>query len=65
MAQSVVAISEKIMHLNEEQLSEVDHFVDSLQLRENSSLTSAFSVLSERSFEAIWNNPEDDVYDAL
>ncbi len=65
MDRSAVALSEKIMHLTEEQLAEVDNFVESLQLREHNALVSASMALSERSFEAIWSNPEDDVYDSL
>jgi hypothetical protein len=65
MSPTVVAISEKIRHLDEAQLAEVDHFVESLQMREHSALVNASMALNERAFEAVWNNPEDDVYDAL
>jgi hypothetical protein len=65
MGQSAVAISEKIMQLSESQLAEVNHFVESLQLREHNALIRASMALSEPSFETIWSNPEDDVYDAL
>jgi len=53
MGKSAVAISEKIMHLSEAQLAEVDHFVESLYLREHSALVKASMALSEPSFEAI------------
>lgn len=65
MGTSAVIVSQKIMQLSEAQLAEVDHFVDSLFLREHSALVNAAVALSEPSFEAIWSNPEDDVYDAL
>jgi hypothetical protein len=65
MSPTAAAISKKIMQLSEEQLVEVDHFVQSLQLREHDALVKSSTAMSERSFAAIWNNPEDDVYDAL
>jgi hypothetical protein len=65
MSPTAVAISEKIMHLDEAQLAKVDNFVESLQLRRHNALVKASMAMSEPSFEAIWSNPEDDVYDAL
>lgn len=65
MSRSAVAISEKIMQLSEAELAEVDRFVESLQLREHGAMVKASMALSEPLFEAIWNNPEDDVYDTL
>jgi hypothetical protein len=58
-------LSEKITHLSEEQLAEVAHFVELLQVRGDHGSVRASSALSEPAFEAVWNNPEDDVYDAL
>ncbi len=59
-------LAEKLQTLNPEQLAEVEDFVDFLRLRkqEREALRAA-TKLSEPAFEAIWNNPEDDVYDAV
>lgn len=59
-------IAERMQSLNEEQLAEVEDFVDFLRFRaqEREILRAATSV-SEPAFTAIWSNPEDDVYDAL
>ena len=65
MGRTAVSISEKIMHLSEEQLAEVDSFVESLRLREHTTLTTASMPLSAGPFETIWSNPEDDIYDTL
>jgi len=65
MGLSAVTLSEKIMQLSDSQLAEVDRFVDVLRLREDNGLVKASMALSEPSLEAIWNNPEDEVYDAL
>jgi hypothetical protein len=59
-------LARKIEALTEEQVAQVESFVDALQSRgpqETMSRTAA--ALSEPAFEKVWNNPEDDVYDAL
>jgi len=59
-------LTEKIRTLSPEQIAEVDDFVDFLRLRSRDrALTRASAEASAPSFVAIWNNPEDDVYDAL
>jgi hypothetical protein len=59
-------LAEKIRTLSPEQIAEVDDFVDFLRLRsQDRSLTRASAEASAPSLAAIWNNPEDDVYDAL
>lgn len=65
MGQTALAISEKIMHLDEEQLAQLEHFVEGLQLRGQNAMVKASMAVSEPSFEAIWSNPENDAYDAL
>jgi hypothetical protein len=62
----VANLSERIQTLTSEQLAEVEVFVDSLQKgAHDPSLCRASAILSEPAFEAIWNNPQDDAYDAL
>jgi len=56
----------KIKALPPERVDEVEDFVDFIAEREqNRSLTRAATALSEASFAAVWNNPDDDVYDAV
>jgi hypothetical protein len=57
---------EKIEALPAERIAEVEDFVDFLRLREQGrALTRAAAATSAPSFTTIWNNPDDDVYDAL
>lgn len=63
---NVEKITEKIQMLSPEQIAEVEDFVDFLRLRaQDRGLIRASAELSTPAFAAIWNNPEDDVYDAL
>ena len=60
------ALMEKIQALPPERLSEVEDFVDFIRLREQErTLTRAASAASAPAFAAIWNNPDDDAYDAI
>ena len=54
----------KIQKLPADKVSAVEEFVDFLD-SPNEGLAKAAGVMSAPSFERIWNNPEDDVYDAL
>ena len=57
---------EKIEALPAERIAEIEDFVDFLQMRElDRALTRAAAAASTASFAVIWENPEDDVYDAL
>jgi len=57
---------DKIQSLSPEKLAEVDDFVDFLRLKEQDrSLTRLATQLSEPSFKAVWDNPDDEAYDAL
>ncbi len=57
---------EKLQTLPPERLAEVEDFVDFLRLREQQhALTRAAADASVPAFAAVWNNPEDDAYDAL
>ena len=57
---------QKIQALPVERIAEVEDFVEFIAAREQErSLTRAAGAVSAPAFAAIWNNPEDDAYDAL
>ena len=57
------ALMAKIRDLAEERVAEVEDFVDFLRLSdEQRQLVDAAMRLSEPSLVAVWDNPEDDVY---
>jgi hypothetical protein len=57
---------EKIEALPAERIAEVEDFVDFLRLREQGrALARAATATSAPAFATIWNNPDDEVYDAL
>ena len=56
----------KIKSLPAEDQAEVEQFVDQLREgKQEQALRFAFTRLSERAFAAVWNNPDDAVYDEL
>lgn len=56
----------KLEALTPEQIGTVEEFVEFLRVRgQDRALVSAAQVASEPAFGAVWNNPEDDAYDAL
>lgn len=60
------ALLEKIQALPDDRIAEVEDFVEFLRLREQErALTRAAAATSAPSFANVWDNPEDDVYDAL
>lgn len=60
------ALIDKINALPVEAIAEVENFVDFLRLKdEGRSLSRAGAAASAPAFAAVWNNPEDDVYDAV
>jgi hypothetical protein len=60
------ALADKIAALPIDRIAEVADFVDFLSSRDQDrALIRAASAASEPAFAAVWNNPEDDVYDAL
>ena len=66
MTADTKALVEKIVALPAERIAEIEDFVDFIRLREQEqALTRAAAAASTPAFAAIWNNPEDDVYDAL
>jgi hypothetical protein len=66
MNRSASNLAEKLDALSPEQISAVDEFVESLRVRaQDRAVTQAAAAASEPAFGAVWNNPEDDAYDAL
>ncbi len=62
-AQSLI---EKIQALPADRIAEIEDFVDFIRMREQDrALTRATAGMSEPAFATIWNNSDDDVYDAL
>jgi hypothetical protein len=60
------ALMEKIQALPIERIAEVEDFVDFIAQRQHErSLVEAASAASAGVFASVWNNPEDDAYDAL
>jgi hypothetical protein len=60
------SLIEKIKALPPERLDEVEDFVDFIAARAGDrALSLAASAASAPAFAKIWNNPEDDAYDAL
>ena len=57
---------EKIQALPAERIAEVEDFVEFIASREQErAFTRAAAAASAPSFAAVWNNPEDDAYDAI
>lgn len=66
MPQNARNIAERLQSLGPEQIAEVENFIDFLRFRAHEhALTRASVAVSEPTFQAIWANPEDDVYDVL
>ena len=60
------SLIEKITALPTERIAEVEDFVDFLSQREHGlSLVRAGATASAPAFAAVWDNPEDAVYDAV
>jgi hypothetical protein len=56
----------KIRDLSDGRVEEVEDFVDFIRGRdEQRELVQAAAVLTEPSLAAVWDNPEDDVYNDL
>ena len=66
MAADARKLVEKIAALPPERIAEIEDFVDFIRAREQErALTRAGAATSEPAFAAIWDNPDDDAYDAL
>jgi hypothetical protein len=60
------ALIHKIGALPTERIAEVEDFVDFIAMKDGErALTRAAAATSAPTFAAVWNNPEDDIYDAL
>lgn len=56
---------EKIRHLPPQRQAEVENFVDFLTQKDEQKLRQSAMKMSEKSFEKVWDNDEDAVYDKL
>lgn len=66
MSASAEMLIEKIQSLPPARMAEVDDFVEFLRQREQErSLTSVATQVSAPAFAAVWDNPDDEAYDAL
>jgi hypothetical protein len=66
MPHDTQALFDKIQALPPERIAEVEDFVDFIAARaQDRTLTRAASAASAASFAKVWENPEDDAYDAL
>lgn len=64
--QNAKTLLEKIQALPAERIAEVEDFVEFIASREQErTLTRAAMQTSKDAFAAVWDNPEDAVYDAL
>jgi hypothetical protein len=60
------ALIDKIQALPAERIAEIEDFVDFIAARaQDHALVHAASAASTLTFAKIWDNPDDDVYDAL
>ena len=60
------ALFDKIQSLPPERIAEVDDLVDFIASRaQGEQLVRSAMAVSAASFAAMWENPEDDAYDAL
>ncbi len=66
MEQIAERLSGKLRTLTPAQLAQVETFIEALRAWERDrDLTRAAARLSEPAFAAVWDNPEDDAYDAI
>jgi hypothetical protein len=66
MNSNLNTLSKKIQTLSAEQITEVEDFVEFLRYRgQDRELARSAAAGSSPALEAIWSNPEDDVYDAV
>jgi len=66
LARQFESLLEKIQALPPERIEEVEDFVEFLRLREEErALTRGAAAVSTPVFAAVWDNHEDEAYDAL
>lgn len=56
---------EKIKQLSPPKIAEVENFVDFLYQKEEQKLVHSAMKPSENSFQKVWDNDEDSIYDEL
>ncbi len=66
MQAQVEQMVERLEHLSPHRLSEVADFIDFLQQRDqDKQLKQDYTLASEASFNKVWDNEEDAIYDTL
>jgi len=66
MNSRISKLAEKIQTLHPAQIAEVEDFIEFLRTRTvERGISHNAATASNRAFEAVWDNPEDAVYDAL
>jgi len=66
MQAQVEKMVEKLEHLSPSRLAEVADFIDFLQQRDqDQQLRKNYTQASEASFNKVWDNEEDAIYDTL
>ena len=66
MQPQVKQVIEKLEHLSPDRLAEVADFIDLLQQRDqDKSLRQGYAQASEASFNKVWDNDDDAIYDKL
>jgi hypothetical protein len=66
MQAQVELMVEKLEHLSPNRLTEVADFIDFLQQRDqDKQLKQNYTQASEASFNKVWDNEEDAIYDTL
>mgnify|MGYP001062172525 CR=1 FL=1 len=66
MQAQVQHMLEKLEHLSPERLAEVEDFIDFLSQRDQDKhLRQEYAQASEDSFNNVWDNDDDAVYDSL
>lgn len=66
MQPQVKQVIEKLEHLSPGRLAEVADFIDFLQQRDqDKSLRQDYAQASEASFNKVWDNDDDAIYDEL
>ena len=66
MSPSAAHLAEKLETLSPQQIATVEDFVEFLLTRgQERALAHAAAAISAPAFQAIWNTPEDNAYDAI
>ena len=66
MARNTQALIDKIQALPPERIAEIEDFVDFIAARsQDRALADAAAAASLPAFARVWDNPDDDAYDAL